>query len=58
MEDVGTFYVRLVYFTANLNILWPFCGNLVYFGMLYLEKSGNPGQNPIHAAIQKEPLQL
>jgi hypothetical protein len=33
------------------NILWPFgifCGHLVYFprfGMLYLEKSGNPGFN-------------
>jgi hypothetical protein len=39
------------YFTAIWYILMPFgmfCGNLVYFsrfGMLYQEKSGNPGQD-------------
>jgi hypothetical protein len=39
----------LVYFTANWYILWPFGifnGYLVYFprfGMMYIEKSGNPG---------------
>jgi hypothetical protein len=49
IEDVGIVYVPLVY-------CWPFgifCGHLVYiivfvytfsrFGMLYREKSGNPG---------------
>jgi hypothetical protein len=50
MEDVGIFYDHFVYFTAKWYILWPFgavCGHLVYifprFGMLYREKSGNPG---------------
>jgi hypothetical protein len=56
-ENLGIFYVHLVYFTAigNIlgtaigNILWPFgifCGNLVYFprfGILDQGKSGNPG---------------
>jgi hypothetical protein len=46
---LGLFYDHLVYFTAIGNILWPFgifCGILVCFprlGILYLEKSGNPG---------------
>jgi hypothetical protein len=31
MENLGIFYDHLVYFTAIGNILWPFCGNLVYF---------------------------
>jgi hypothetical protein len=34
MEDVGLFYVYLVYFPAIWYILWPFgifCGHLVYF---------------------------
>jgi hypothetical protein len=46
MEDGGLFYVRLVDLTA----IWYFCGHTVYFmvyfscfGMLYQEKSGNPG---------------
>jgi hypothetical protein len=49
MEYLGTFYDHLVYFTAFGNILWSFdilCGHLVYFprfGILYQEKSGNPG---------------
>jgi hypothetical protein len=49
MENLGIFYDHLVYFTAIGNILWPFgtfCGHLVYFspfGILYQEKSGNPG---------------
>jgi hypothetical protein len=49
MEDVGIFYGRLVYSTAIWYILWPFgilFGYLVHFsrfGMLYREKSGNPG---------------
>jgi hypothetical protein len=52
MENVGIFYVHVVYFTAIWYTLWTFgifCGNLVYFvvyfsrfGMLYKEKSGNP----------------
>jgi hypothetical protein len=43
------FYGSLVYFVANWDILWPigiFYGYLVNFscfGMLYHEKSGNPG---------------
>jgi hypothetical protein len=51
MEDVGTFYDRLVYFTTIWYILWPFgifYGHLVYFshfGLLYYEKSGNPAQS-------------
>jgi hypothetical protein len=49
MEDVGIFYGQLVHFTVFCYILWTFGivrGNLVYFlrfGMLYKEKSGNPG---------------
>jgi hypothetical protein len=49
-EDVGIFFWRLVYFTAISYIF----GHLLYymviwyifprFGMLYQEKSGNPGQ--------------
>jgi hypothetical protein len=49
MEDVGIYYVHLVY----LPVIWDFCGYLVYFmaiwfifscfGMLDREKSGNPG---------------
>jgi hypothetical protein len=48
MENVGIFYIHLVYFMAIGNIVWPFgifCGNLVYkspFGILDQEKSGNP----------------
>jgi hypothetical protein len=52
MEDVGVFYGHLVVqFTVICYILWTFgivCGNLVYFsrfGILYQEKSGNPGTN-------------
>jgi hypothetical protein len=46
MEDVGTFYGHLVYFTV---IWYNICGHLLYFlvifprfGMFYQEKSGNP----------------
>jgi hypothetical protein len=49
MEDVGTFYVHLVYFPAILayfmdiwNISPRFGTFLPVFGMLYQEKSGNP----------------
>jgi hypothetical protein len=50
MEINGIFYVHSEYITANWYILWPF-GNLVAiwyafsprFGILYQEKSGNPG---------------
>jgi hypothetical protein len=37
----------LVYFVAIWSILWPFYGCLACFsrfGILYQEKSGNPGQ--------------
>jgi hypothetical protein len=33
MENLGIFYDHLVYFTAIVNVLWPFgilCGHLVY----------------------------
>jgi hypothetical protein len=46
VEDVG--HLVLVYFMTIWYILWSFgifYGHLVYFyrfGMLYLEKSGNP----------------
>jgi hypothetical protein len=49
MEDVGIFYEHLVHFTVFCHILWTFGiarGNMVYFsrfGILYQEKSGNPG---------------
>jgi hypothetical protein len=49
MEEVGIFYGHLVYFTPILKILWPFdifYGNWYIFprvGILYREKSGNPG---------------
>jgi hypothetical protein len=49
IEDDGIFYGRLVHFTVYCYILWTLDtarGNLVYFsrfGILYQEKSGNPG---------------
>jgi hypothetical protein len=49
MENVGIFYDHLVYFTAMGNILWPLVNFVVIwyifprFGILYQEKSGNPG---------------
>jgi hypothetical protein len=46
MENVGIFYIHLVYFTAIGNILWPFgifCGHLVYFPpFLYVVPGANP----------------
>jgi hypothetical protein len=50
MEDAGIFYGHLVYFSAIWHILWPFgtCSlvlvHFTRFGMLYQEKSGNPGR--------------
>jgi hypothetical protein len=50
MEDVGIFNGHLVHFRSFCYILWTFGivrGNLVYisrFGILYQEKSGNPGR--------------
>jgi hypothetical protein len=53
MEDIGTFFDHLVYFTAIGFILWSYLviifGLLIYFprfGMLYQEKSGNPATHP------------
>jgi hypothetical protein len=46
MEDVGVFYGHLVYFAAIWYILWIFLAIsyiFPHFGMLYQEKSGNPG---------------
>jgi hypothetical protein len=56
MVNVGIFYSRLEYITANWYILWPFgtvCGRLVYVGMIPVlvcldpEKSGNPGHSNV-----------
>jgi hypothetical protein len=49
MEDVGIFYGHLVYYTSIWHILWPFgmFGIFFRFGMLYQEKSGNPGTHPV-----------
>jgi hypothetical protein len=48
MENAGTFYGHVEYFTAIWYILWPF-GNVAviwfifpHFGVLGQEKSGNP----------------
>jgi hypothetical protein len=46
MEDVGIFYGQLVNFPAIFMAIAMFWGHLVYFhrfGMLFREKSGNPG---------------
>jgi hypothetical protein len=49
MEDVGIFYGHLVNFPAIWHIAWPFgifspfLVHFTRFGMLYQEKSGNPG---------------
>jgi hypothetical protein len=45
MEDVGIFYVHLVFFTAIWYILWILCSfGIIFsrFGILYEERSGNP----------------
>jgi hypothetical protein len=51
MENIGTFYGRLEYFTTIWYILWPL-GNLEViwyihprFGLLCQEKSGNPASD-------------
>jgi hypothetical protein len=49
IENFGIFYDHLIYFVAICFILWQFgicCGHSLYyphFGILYHEKSGNPG---------------
>jgi hypothetical protein len=40
MEDVGIFYGHVVHFTVFSFILRTF--DIVLFGILYQEKSGNP----------------
>jgi hypothetical protein len=51
MEDDGIFYEHLVHFMVFCYILWTWGivrGNLVYisrFGILFHEKSGNPGRD-------------
>jgi hypothetical protein len=62
MEDAGIMYGHLVNFPSICYIVWHFsvvCGHLVYFvviwyiltrfGILYREKSGNPGSNCVSA---------
>jgi hypothetical protein len=61
MEDVGIFYGHLVHFMSFCYILWTFGivrGNLVYilrFVILYQEKSGNPGSNPMYVCMYVRP---
>jgi hypothetical protein len=51
MESVVIYYDHLEYFTTTKYILWAFGNFLVIwyifarFGVLYKEKSGNPGPN-------------
>jgi hypothetical protein len=58
VEDVCIIYGHFVHFTV-FYIVWAFgivCRNLVYFsrfGILYLEKSGNPGPNQYWVIFQK-----
>jgi hypothetical protein len=65
MEDVGVFYVHLVYFMAIWYILWPFgifyaCFKYIpRFGELYQEKSGIPGESPSSdCEVNLHPIQL
>jgi hypothetical protein len=47
LENVDIFYGHLEYFADIWDILWsfvPFYVHLVHFGIMYQEKSGNPGQ--------------
>jgi hypothetical protein len=45
LEDVGTLYGHLVHFTSIRYIWWSFGIFFPLFGMLYQEKSGNPGRD-------------
>jgi hypothetical protein len=57
MEDVCIFYVHLVNFTAIWHILRPFgifyllLVHFTRFGMLYQEKSGNPGSKSTRLGV-------
>jgi hypothetical protein len=59
INNLGIFYDHFVYFTAIGNILWPvgtFCAHLVRFsgfGIMFQEKSGNPGRKQ-----DKKPIKL
>jgi hypothetical protein len=56
MENVGIFYVNLVYFTAIGNIFWTFgifCDNLVYFPPFWYvvpRKIWQPWSRRVHAS--------
>jgi hypothetical protein len=60
MEGVGIFYAHLVHFTVFCYILWTFgivCGNWYIFssfGILYQEKSGNPGRKCDRADVVEQ----
>jgi hypothetical protein len=64
MEAVGLVYGHVVHFTVFGYISWTFgiaCGNLVYiflFGILYKEKSGNPGPDELGRTLGKIPISL
>jgi hypothetical protein len=63
-EDVGIFYYHLAYFTSIWYILWQLAivyGYVVYFsrfGMLYQEKSGNPGSTTFPMEERKKALSI
>jgi hypothetical protein len=56
---IYVFYGHLEYFVEIWDILWPFgifCIHLVHFfgfGIVYQEKSGNPGPNCRQTAIKR-----
>jgi hypothetical protein len=60
IENLGTFYAHLVYFSAIENISRPigiFCGHLVHFSPFWNivpEKSGNPGVAVVAHLIASE----
>jgi hypothetical protein len=55
MENVGIFSVHLEYFTTIGYILWSLV-NFKSFGILYQEKSGNPGLSQKKAKQKRQCL--
>jgi hypothetical protein len=60
MGDVGIFYGHLVHLMVFCYTSWTFGivrGNLAYFspfGILYEEKSGNPGSNDVVIQLKSQ----